>query len=115
MKEVSPEKIGFNTNENDGDDSTVCDFDYAEEYLTMALNKIEERETLKEYVIDMCRNFIEDVHSRIQEFDIQYLTCLLKFFTTYLDTVNKAEHLNSATARLASLLHTYFSSKILPP
>ena len=82
----------------------------AEENLTFALKIIEEQEELKEEVIILCRNFIEDVHSRLQDFDIQYLTGLKTFFTTYLDTVKKVEPLNSATPRLASLLLTSFSS-----
>ena len=93
------------------DDNNVCNSNSAEENLTFALNLIEEQEELKEEAIILCRNFIEDVHSRLQDFDIQYLTGLKTFFTTYLDTVKKVEPLNSATPRLASLLHTSFSSK----
>ena len=102
---MSPEKSSYSMEYNDNN------YNSAEENFTFALNLIEEQEELKEKVIILCRNFIKDVHPRLQDFDIQYLTGLKTFFTTYLDTVKKVEPLNSATPRLASLLHTSFSSK----
>ena len=47
---------------------------------------------------------------RLQQMDTQYLTGLKKFFTVYMDTVTNTEPSTSATPRLSSLLHTYFSS-----
>ena len=38
----------------------------------------------------------------------QYLDGLHKFFTTYLDTVERTEPMTSATPHLSTLLHTYF-------
>ena len=39
----------------------VANYNSAEQNLTFALNLIEEQEELKEEVIILCRNFIEDV------------------------------------------------------
>lgn len=52
------------------------------------------------------------MQDRVQQLDTQYLTGLKKFFTVYLDTVAKTEPTCSATPRLASLLHTYFSPQL---
>ena len=52
---------------------------------------------------------IDDFQERITQVDTQYLTGLKKLFTVYLDTVTNTEPAVSATPKLASLLHTYFS------
>ena len=54
----------------------------------------------------MGSKFLEE---RAKEIEIQYLNGLKKFFTVYLDTVASTEPAISATPKLASLLHTYFS------
>lgn len=52
------------------------------------------------------------MNDRVKQLDNQYLTGLKNFFTVYLDTVAKTEPTCSATPRLASLLHTYFSPQL---
>ena len=86
--------------------------DDGEENLDILLSMMEEQDKLKSDVITLGNAFVEDVQVRINEVDIQYLTGLKKFFTTYLDTINKTEPTTSATPKLASLLHTYFSQKL---
>ena len=98
------------THNDEDDNTTIVDDNSADENLSFALNFIDEGEALQEDVGSLCRKFIEDVQSRMQDFDIQYLTGLKKFFSTYMGIINKVEPINSATPRLASLLHTYFSS-----
>ncbi len=98
------------THNDEDDNTTIVDDNSADENLSFALNYIDEGEALQEDVGSLCRKFIEDVQSRMQDFDIQYLTGLKKFFSTYMGIINKVEPINSATPRLASLLHTYFSS-----
>lgn len=67
------------------------------------------QQTLQEEVISLGNIFIQDIQDRIQQLDTQYLSGLKKFFIVYLDTVAKSERTCSATPRLASLLHMYFS------
>jgi len=86
MLEVFLEQSSCTLNNNHNDNSAIGDYDFAEENVTFALNLIEEKEALREDVIILGRNFI-------------------------LDTVKKTEPLNSATPRLASVLHTYLTSK----
>ena len=45
----------------------------------------------------------------MKQMDIQYLLGLKKFFSIYLDTVCSTEPQLSATPKLSSLLHTYFT------
>jgi len=51
----------------------------ADEFVTFALNLIQEKKALSKDVIIVSRNFIEDVYSRLHDFDIQYLTYLKTF------------------------------------
>jgi len=112
MIDGSHENSSDHINHNDDDDNTtMSDYNSADKNLSFALDLIEERESLQEGVINLIRKFIEDVQSRIQHCYIQYLTGLKIIFLTYIDTVNKVEPLNSATPRLATLLHADFSSK----
>ena len=53
--------------------------------------------------------FIEDFQERITQVDTQYLTGLKKYLQLYQDTVTNTKPAVSATPKLASLLHTYFS------
>ena len=80
------------------------------ENLTLIVDMMQEQETLEQEVITLGNKFIDDVQERVKQVDYQYLNGLKKFFTVYLDTVAKAEPTNSATPRLATLLHTYFST-----
>ena len=80
------------------------------ENLTLIVDMMQEQETLEQEVITLGNKFIDDVQERVKQVDYQYLNGLKNFFTVYLDTVAKAEPTNSATPRLATLLHTYFST-----
>ena len=62
-------------------------------------------------VSELCYSFVEDVSKRMKQKDIQYLLGLKKFFSIYLDTVSSTEPELSATLKLSSLLHTYFTTK----
>ena len=81
------------------------------EYLETAIELLQQ-DTLQNEVITLGNTFIQDVQDRVQQLDIQYLTGLKNFFTVYMDTVAKTEPTTSATPRLASLLHTYFSPQL---
>ena len=81
------------------------------ENLAILLGIMEKQDGLKNDVIKFGNAFVEDVQVRVGEVDIQYLTGLKKCFTTYLDTINNTEPTTSATPKLASLLHTYYSQK----
>ena len=86
--------------------------DEGQENLDIMLSVIEEQENLENEVITLSNAFMEDVRVRTKEVDVQFLSGLKKFFTTYLDTVKHAEPATSATPKLASLLHTCFSQQI---
>ena len=60
-------------------------------------------------VSELCYSFVEDVSKRTKQMDLQYLLGLKKFFSIYLDTVSSTEPQLSATPKLSSLLHTYFT------
>ena len=93
-----------------GDQTTDnTNYDEGKENLDLMLNVIDEQDKLKQDVLTLGNAFIEDVQGRMGQMDIQYLTGLKKFFTVYMDTVSNAEPAVSATPKLASLLHTYFS------
>lgn len=90
------------------DDNGVEENDGKENLETM-MDLFKEQDELKQDVIDLGTAFIKDVEERIQKLDLQYLTGLKKFFTVYMDTIDKTEPATSATPKLSSLLHTYFS------
>ena len=69
-----------------------------------------EHSELQSDVVKLCNSFVEDVGERMKTLDIQYLTGLKTFFTVYLETIDSAEPTCSATPKLSSLLHTYFSN-----
>ena len=77
--------------------------------LDLMLSVMEEQEKLKQGVLTLGMAFTEDVQERMKQMDVQYLTGLKNFFTVYMDTVTNTEPAVSATPKLASLLHTYFS------
>ena len=83
--------------------------DEGEQNLDLMLCVMDEQDKLKQDVLTLGNDFIEDVQDRMGQMDIQYLTGLKKFFTVYMDTVKNTEPAVSATPKLASLLHTYFS------
>ena len=83
--------------------------DSGQKNLDIAVEIMIQQEKLQDEVISLGNTFIQDVQDRVQQLDTQYLSGLKKFFTVYLDTVAKSEPTCSATPRLASLLHTYFS------
>ncbi len=60
-------------------------------------------------VIQLCNAFVDDVGERIKTMDTQYLLGLKKFFSIYMETISATEPTTSATPKLSSLLHTYFS------
>ena len=82
--------------------SDVLDDEGAQNFDLM-LSVMEEKDKLKQDVLTLGNAFIEDFQERITQVDTQYVTGPKKLFTVYLDTVV------SATPKLASLLHTYFS------
>ena len=82
--------------------------------LDLILNAMDEQDNLKKDVLTLGNAFIEDVQDRIGQLDIQYLKGLKKFFTLYMDTVKHTEPAVSATPKLSSLLHTYFSQPSSP-
>ena len=84
-------------------------YDEGEQNLDLILNRMDEQDKLKQDVLTLGNAFIEDVQERIGQMDTQYLTGLKKFLTVYMDTVKNTEPAVSATPKLASLLHTYFS------
>ena len=92
-------------------DSGHGNTDDGEENLDLMLSMLEEHNNLQHEVIALGNTFIEDVQERIKQVDIHYLSGLKKFFTTYLDMVTSTEPTTSATPKLASLLHTYFSQQ----
>ena len=93
-----------------GDQTTYnTNYDEGEQNLDLMLNVMDEQDKLKQDVLALGNVFIEDVQDRMGQMDIQYLTGLKKFFTVHMDTVRNTEPAASATPKLASLLHTYFS------
>ena len=102
-----------NTSNNTMDCDTMGDqttsFDEGEQNLDLILNAMDEQYKLKQDVLTLGNTFIEDVQDRMGQMDVQYLTGLKKFFTVYMDTVKNTEPAVSATPKLSSLLHTYFS------
>ena len=100
-----------------GQNTDIMDCDEGRENLDLMVNimegrETEEQETLKQDVMTLGNAFIEDVQDRTQHLDMQYLTGLKRFCTVYLDTVTNTEPAISATPKLASLLHTYFSPQL---
>ena len=88
----------------------ITSYDEGGQNLTPLLNALDEQDNLKQDVLTLGNTFIEDVlQDRMGQMDIQYLTGLKKFFTVYMDTVKDTEPAVSATPKLSSLLHTYFS------
>ena len=71
---------------------------------------MEEHGELQSEIVRLCNSFVEDVGERMKTLDVQYLTGLKKFFSIYLETVESIEPTSSATPKLSSLLHTYFST-----
>ncbi len=115
MRELSTETRAVENELNMNPETSMnleTSYDSGEENLTIAVDIMMQQETLQEEVISLGNSFIQDMQDRMQQVEIQYLTGLKKFFTVYLDTVEKTEPTNSATPRLASLLHTYFSPQL---
>ena len=106
-------EMADNTSNNTMDCDTMGDqttsFDEGEQNLDLILNAMDEQDKLKQDVLTLGNAFIEDVQDRMGQMDIQYRTGLKKFFTVYMDTVKNTEPAVSATQKLSSLLHTYFS------
>lgn len=105
-----------NTSNNTMDCDTMGDqttnntiYDEGEQNLDLILNAMDEQDKLKQDVLTLGNAFIEDVQDRMGQMDIQYLTGLKKFFTVHMDTIKNTEPAVSATPKLSSLLHTYFS------
>ena len=96
--EITP---GTNT---DSDDTAADNLDYL-------IDLLSEHDDLMKEVSELCYSFVEDVSKRTKQIDIQYLLGLKKFFSIYLDTVCSTEPQLSATPKLRSLLHTYFTKK----
>ena len=69
----------------------------------------EKQRVLQEEVLRLSAAFVEDVEKRVKQSDAQYITGLKKLFTLYMDTVKDTEPHISATPKLATLLHTYFT------
>ena len=92
-------------------DTETSDHCEGEENLEMMLSIMEEQEKLKVDIVTLGNAFMEDVQQRMAQMDMQYLTGLNKFFTVYIDTINSTEPATSATPKLSSLLHTYFSKQ----
>ena len=69
----------------------------------------EKQRVLQEEVLTLSAAFVEDVEKQVKQSDAQYITGLKKFFTLYMDTVKDTEPHISATPKLATLLHTYFT------
>ena len=79
--------------------------------LDIMLDLIEQQEKTqqrKKGVKELMHKFVADIDSHIEQLDTQYLDGLHKFFTTYLDTVERTEPMTSTTPHLSTLLHTYF-------
>lgn len=93
--------------DNNLDSCMECD--EGSENLDLMLSIMEEQEKLKEDVITLGNAFMEDIQERVQQMNTPYLSGLKKFFTIYMDTVTDTEPAVSATPKLTSLLHTYFS------
>ena len=103
-----------NTSDNTMDidetgDHTTEHYDEGEQNIDLMLNIMDEQDKLKQDVLTLGNAFIRDVQDRMGQMDIQYLTGLRKFFTVYMDAVRNTEPAVSATPKLASLLHMYFS------
>ena len=105
-----------NTSNNTMDCDTTGDqttnntsYDEGEQNFDLILNAMDEQDKLKQDVLTLGNIFIEDIQDRMGQMDIQYLTGLKKFFTVYMDTAQNTEPAVSATPKLSSLLHTYFS------
>ena len=95
------------------DDEIDTQSDEGGENLDLLLGMIDEQDKLKQEVNELSDMFFTDVQKRISETDKQYLEGLKKFFSTYMNTVDRIEPNTSGTPQLASLLHTYF--KTTPP
>lgn len=90
-------------------DNDIDDDDSGEECLDTLISMMQDHEKLQDEVTTLGNAFVEDVQERLKEVDLQYLSGLKKFFTTYLDIVRNTEPVTSATPKLATILHTYFS------
>ena len=71
---------------------------------------MDEHNELQSEIVKLCNSFVEDVGERMKTLDMQYLTGLKKFFSVYLEAIDSTEPTCSATPKLSSLLHTYFSN-----
>ena len=60
---------------------------------------------LQSEIVTLCNSFVEDVGERIKTLDMQYLTGINSRCT-----IDNIEPPSSATPKLSSLLHTYFSN-----
>ena len=92
------------------DSSMDVDCDSGAENLDLMVDLLDTHQELQSEIIKLCNSFVEDVGERMRTLDMQYLTGLKKFFSVYLDTVADIEPTSSATPKLSSLLHTYFSN-----
>ena len=99
--------LNFTTYENPNDspnDSMESDSDSGGKNLDALLQILHTNNGIDE-VMDLCDTFVKDVHTRIREFDTQYVSGLKKLFSSYLETIHHTEPLFSATPQLASLLY----------
>ena len=62
--------------------------DAGTENLDILVGLIQEHDTLTKDVKYLCNSFVSDIEERIEQMDIQYLSGLKKFFTTYLETIH---------------------------
>ena len=92
----------------DNDEDMDCDS--GAENLDLMVGLMDEHSELQSEIVKLCNSFVEDVGERMKTCDIPYLTGLKKFFSVYLETINSTEPTYSATPKLSSLLHTYFSN-----
>lgn len=83
--------------------------DTGAENLDIMVGLLQEQDEIVHEVTQLCNLFVEDIEKRIGTMDIPYLKGLKRFFSTYMDTVSATEPTTSATPKLSSLLHTYFS------
>ena len=96
MKEMIP-LISLQDDANRGEQISDVLEDEGAQNLDLMLSVMEEKDKLKQDVVTLGNAFIEDFQERITQVDTQYLT------------VTNTEPAVSATPKLASLLHTYFS------
>ena len=56
--------------------------------LDIMVGLMEEHSELQSEVVKLCNLFVDDMGERMKTLDLQYLTGLEKFFTTYLETID---------------------------